>query len=57
LVAIKEIKSDEFEDSLITEIVLLKNLDHVNIIRSYGYSVDTNNNFFIVTGNFKKINN
>jgi len=36
---------------LITEIVLLKNLDNSNVIKYYGYSIDTNNNdqFIIVT--------
>jgi serine/threonine protein kinase len=48
-VAIKEIRPDEFEDSLITEIVLLKNLEHKNIIKSFGYSIDHNGNFFILT--------
>jgi hypothetical protein len=46
LVAIKELKADEFKDNLITEIVLLKNIDHNNIIKYYGYSMDQN------TGNF-----
>jgi hypothetical protein len=50
-VAIKEIKSTEFEENLLTEIVLLKNMDHCNIIKSYGYSVDPNGNILILTGN------
>jgi predicted Ser/Thr protein kinase len=49
-VAIKEITPDKFSDDLITEIVLLKNLDHANIIKSYGYSIDEDGNFFILTG-------
>jgi WNK lysine deficient protein kinase len=34
---------------LITEIVLLKNIDHSNIIKYYGYSEDNNGNFLIIT--------
>jgi hypothetical protein len=49
-IAIKEIKSEEFEENLITEIVLLKNIDHNNIIKYYGYSIDQLGNFYIITG-------
>jgi hypothetical protein len=35
---------------MITEIVLLKNIEHHNIIKYYGYSMDKVGNFFILTG-------
>jgi serine/threonine protein kinase len=43
---------ESIEESLFSEIILLKNIDHNNIIKYYGYSVDNNNDFFIVIGNF-----
>jgi eukaryotic-like serine/threonine-protein kinase len=49
-VAIKEVHiGSGFEDSLLTEILLLKNLEHENIIKYYGYSIDFIGNFYIIT--------
>jgi hypothetical protein len=50
-VAIKEIISSEFAEMLITELVILKNIDHKNVIKYFGYSIDHNGKFFIITGN------
>jgi hypothetical protein len=51
-VAIKEVDSDEYGDSLISEIIFLKNIDHQNIIKYFGYSINTNGNFLVLTGKF-----
>jgi hypothetical protein len=49
-VAIKEVNiGNNFEDSLLTEILLLKNLQHENIIRYFGYSIDYIGNFYVIT--------
>ena len=39
----------EFDDSLLTEIILLKSLSHENIIKYFGYSFDYVGNFYIIT--------
>jgi hypothetical protein len=33
-----------------TEIILLKNIDNNNIIKYYGYTIDNDGNFYILTG-------
>jgi serine/threonine protein kinase len=49
-VAIKEVHiGNNFEDSFLTEILLLKNLDNENIIKYFGYSIDYIGNFYIIT--------
>jgi serine/threonine protein kinase len=49
-VAIKEVNiGNNFEDSILTEILLLKNLQHENIIKYYGYSIDYIGNFYVIT--------
>jgi hypothetical protein len=48
-VAIKQLKTDKFENNMLSEIILLKNLDHPNIIKYYGYSFDKEY-FYILTG-------
>jgi hypothetical protein len=48
-IAIKEVSSVGFDENLITEIVLLKNLDCKYIIKYYGYSIDFGGNFFVIT--------
>jgi tRNA A-37 threonylcarbamoyl transferase component Bud32 len=49
-VAIKEVHDlEDNANSLISEIMLLKNIEHNNIVRYYGYSIDPKKNFFIVT--------
>jgi tRNA A-37 threonylcarbamoyl transferase component Bud32 len=48
-VAVKEIQLSNIEETLLSEILLLKNLDHINIVKYYGYSIDFIGNFYIVT--------
>jgi serine/threonine protein kinase len=49
-VAIKEVNlSDNYQNELLTEILILKNLSHENITKYYGYSMDYIGNFYIVT--------
>jgi uncharacterized membrane protein YqiK len=49
-VAIKEVQiGQNFEDNLLTEILLLKILHHENIIKYYGYSIDYIGNFYVIT--------
>jgi serine/threonine protein kinase len=48
-VAIKEIHIGVgFEENLLTEILLLKNIEHKNIIKYFGYSIDYIGNFYII---------
>jgi hypothetical protein len=49
-VAIKQITSNQSNDSLISEIVLSKNLSQENIVKFFGYCINENS-FFIITGN------
>jgi cell division control protein CDC15 len=49
MVAVKEIQISNIEETLLSEILLLKNLDHVNIVKYYGYSIDYVGNFYIIT--------
>jgi hypothetical protein len=48
-IAIKEVSSVGFDENLITEIVLLKNMDCKYIIKYFGYSIDFGGNFFVIT--------
>jgi serine/threonine protein kinase len=48
-VAVKEIQVSDIEETLLSEILLLKNLNNNNIIKYYGYSIDYIGNFYIIT--------
>jgi hypothetical protein len=48
-VAIKEVNLKMYQDTLLTEIIILKNLKFKNIIKYWGFSVDNIGNFYIIT--------
>jgi tRNA A-37 threonylcarbamoyl transferase component Bud32 len=48
-VAIKELNSTSLDDCLITELILLKNLNHENVIKVFGYTIDFIGNIYIVS--------